>query len=179
MTTPDTDIKKPAEVSLAMTGAVLLVLSALGGGAGWFLGMSAGDRMPEPEAVTSQTAASYTELDKAEEELKAEEEANRERLEQADAAPQIVPLSPITTNLSFPSDSWVRLEIALVFEGEADLNMAETIHQDLLSYMRTVSLQQIEGARGFQHLRDDLSERATIRSEGRVTDLLFRTFLIE
>lgn len=179
MTTPDTDSKKSAEPSLVMTGAVLLVLSALGGGAGWFLGMSAGERAPDTEMTPSQTAASYTDLDATEEENKAEEEANKARLEQADAAPEIVPLAPITTNLSFPSDSWVRLEIALVFQEEADLNLAETIHQDLLAYMRTVSLQQIEGARGFQHLRDDLSERAAIRSEGRVSNLLFRTFLIE
>lgn len=179
MTTPDTDNKKPAELSLAMTGAVLVVLSALGGGAGWFLGMSAGERVPGDKATPSQTAASYTGLDAAEEENKAEEEANKARLEQAEAAPAIVTLSPITTNLSYPSDSWVRLEIALVFAEEVDLGLAETIHQDLLSYIRTVSLQQIEGARGFQHLRDDLTERATVRSEGRVSNLLFRTFLIE
>lgn len=179
MTTPDTDSKKSPEVSLAMTGAVLVVLSALGGGAGWFLGMTAGNTVVEQKTALSQTAASYTELDAAEQENKAEEEANKTRLEEDDAAPEIVTLSPITTNLSYPSDSWVRLEIALVFKEEADLGMAETIHQDLLTYMRTVSLQQIEGARGFQHLRDDLSERAAIRSEGRVSNLLFRTFLIE
>ena len=48
-----------------------------------------------------------------------------------------------------------------------------------MAYLRTVSLQQIEGPRGFQHLREDLKERVTIRSDGRVSNLLFRTFLIE
>jgi flagellar FliL protein len=48
-----------------------------------------------------------------------------------------------------------------------------------MSYLRTVSLQQIEGPRGFQYLRDDLRERVKLRSEGRVNDILFRTFVIE
>ena len=42
-----------------------------------------------------------------------------------------------------------------------------------------VSLQQIQGPRGFQYLRDDLKERVDLRSEGRVTNLMFRTFVIE
>ena len=92
---------------------------------------------------------------------------------------QILTLAPITTNLSFPSNSWVRVEVALVFDREPDPTLAELIHQDVMAYMRTVSLPQIEGPRGFQHLRDDLSERAVIRSNGRVSKLLFRTFLIE
>ncbi len=179
MTTPDPDDKKSGDIPLATTIAVLAVLSALGAGGGWLLGTTAGSLSREPKPPPVQTAASYTELDAAEKVSKAEEEAKQTRLQEDEAAPEIVTLSPITTNLSFPSDSWVRLEIALVFKDEVDLNLAEAIHQDLLSYMRTVSLQQIEGARGFQHLRDDLSERATIRSEGRVSNLLFRTFLIE
>ena len=180
MTTPDTDEKKPAETSLVVTAAVVVVLSALGGAGGWFIGMSAGGKVAEPKpAASSQSVASYTDLDAAERETKEKEDAEQARLEQGEAAPHILKISPITTNLSFPSESWVRLEIALVFEEEADLTMAETIHQDLLAYLRTVSLQQIEGARGFQHLRDDLTERANIRSEGKVTNVLFRTFLIE
>jgi flagellar FliL protein len=49
----------------------------------------------------------------------------------------------------------------------------------MLAYLRTVSLQQIEGPRGFQYLREDLRERVKLRSEGRVNDLLLRTFVIE
>ncbi|QRM54236.1 flagellar basal body-associated FliL family protein [Sinorhizobium sp. BG8] len=91
----------------------------------------------------------------------------------------IVLLEPITSNLAYPSDNLVRMEVALMFKGPPDVAMAETIHQDILAYMRTVSLQQVQGPRGFQYLRDDLKERVDLRSEGRVTNIMFRTFVIE
>jgi flagellar FliL protein len=91
----------------------------------------------------------------------------------------VIPLDPITTNLSYPSDNWIRIEVSLLFGDAPDQALADQIHQDMLSYLRTVSLQQIEGPRGFQYLRDDLRERVKLRSEGRVNDILFRTFVIE
>ncbi len=173
MTTPDTEEKKSGDVSLVTMIAVLAVLSLLGGGGGWFLGMTFGGSVG-PDGETVEATTTYTEMLEAEEERKEEEEESAEP-----TAPQVVKLSPITTNLSYPSESWVRLEVAVVFEGEVDLSLTDTIHQDLMAYLRTVSLQQIEGPRGFQHLREDLKERVTIRSDGRVSNLLFRTFLIE
>ena len=91
----------------------------------------------------------------------------------------IVALEPFTSNLAYPADNLVRMEIALAFNGQPDLVIAEEIHQDIMAYMRTVSLQQIQGPRGFQYLRDDLKERVDLRSEGRVTNFMFRTFVIE
>ena len=57
--------------------------------------------------------------------------------------------------------------------------MAEQIHQDIAAYLKTVSLQQIQGPRGFQYLKDDIEERVDLRSEGRVTNVIFRTFVIQ
>ena len=62
-------------------------------------------------------------------------------------------LEPIVTNLAYPSENWLRLEVALMFNGPPDAKLAEDIHQDILAYVRTVSLQQIEGPRGFQYLQ--------------------------
>ncbi|MGO7465305.1 hypothetical protein ACCS53_38995, partial [Rhizobium ruizarguesonis] len=45
---------------------------------------------------------------------------------------------------------------ALLFKGPPDVKVSEDIHQDILDYIRTVSLQQIEGPRGFQYLKDDI-----------------------
>jgi flagellar protein FliL len=91
----------------------------------------------------------------------------------------IVHLEPITTNLGTPADMWIRLEMSLVFNSEPDVEMAEVIHQDLLAYLRTVKVHQIQGASGFQHLKADLSERASIRSEGAVREILIRTMILE
>ncbi|MEX3007029.1 flagellar basal body-associated protein FliL [Hoeflea sp. TYP-13] len=179
MTTPDDENKKKGGGSVIMTIVVVLVLSALAGAGGWIVGMIAGEKsadaeMSTPEAEMAAKAGIGSK--------KTDKESNSGEGDEADTpapARQIVSLSPITTNLSYPSNSWVRVEIALVFNGKPDPGMAELVHQDVMAYMRTVSLQQIEGPRGFQHLRDDLSERATIRSGGQVSKLLFRTFLIE
>jgi flagellar FliL protein len=45
--------------------------------------------------------------------------------------------------------------------------------------LRTLSLQQVQGARGFRYVRDDLIERAILRSKGNIENILIRTFVIE
>ena len=40
-------------------------------------------------------------------------------------------------------------------------------------------MHQIEGASGYQHLKADLDERARIRSDGHVKQVLVRTLLFE
>ncbi|OCI96769.1 flagellar basal body protein FliL [Rhizobium sp. AC27/96] len=149
---------------LILTIVGLLVLTVLGGGGGWLLGTVVAPRI---KAATAAIQATTTAAGDS---------------KQAAAAAQangIIALDPITTNLAYPSQSWIRLELALVFKGPADVQLAQAIHQDILSYVRTVSLQQIEGARGLQYLRDDIQERVDLRSEGRVSKVMFRTFVIE
>jgi flagellar FliL protein len=97
----------------------------------------------------------------------------------ANEANNIVLLDPVTSNLAYPSENWIRLEVALMFNGPPDVKVAEDIHQDILAYVRTISLQQIEGPRGFQYLKDDIQERVDLRSQGRVSKVMFRTFVIE
>jgi flagellar FliL protein len=88
-------------------------------------------------------------------------------------------LEPINTNLADPVDIWARMELALVFDDVPDPVLAEQIHQDFLAYLRTVKARQIQGASGFQHFKTDLEERARIRSDGRVKQVLVRTLLFE
>lgn len=96
-----------------------------------------------------------------------------------DAKRGVIALPPVTTNLAAPADTWVRIEMAAVFEDGPDPALGDLIHQDLLAYLRTVKLHQVEGASGFQHLKSDLEDRARIRSEGKVKALLVRTLLFE
>lgn len=88
-------------------------------------------------------------------------------------------IQPITTNLLDPADAWIRMELSLAFEGESDPGVAEEIHQDILAYVRTIKLYNLRGGSGFQHLMEDLNERAAIRSEGRVKRVLVRSFILE
>ncbi|MBN9054923.1 flagellar basal body-associated FliL family protein [Shinella sp. PSBB067] len=161
--------KKP---SLVITIAAIAVLTLLAAGGGWFVG----NMLAPPPA------------EKPAEEAKAAPAGGHGGGESAkgEAVPHIsteangvVLLDPITSNLAYPSDNRVRLEVALMFKGAPDVALAEEIHQDIMAYMRTVSLQQVQGPRGFQYLREDLQERVDLRSEGRVTNVMFRTFVIE
>jgi flagellar protein FliL len=150
---------------LVVTIAIVLVLSLIAGGGGWMVGGLIAPQVDQPEVTAAENA--HGEGDKKEDKP---EDKPREN---------VVALEPITTNLSYPSDNWIRVEVSLVFANEPDDALADQIHQDILAYLRTVSLQQIEGPRGFQYLREDLRERVKLRSEGRVNDLLMRTFVIE
>lgn len=163
MAATETAEKSGTKSSLVLTLAVLAVMSAAAAGGGWVVG--------EMVAPTEEQTAASAEAD-------GHGEATEESHE-AEVGPGLITLDPITSNLAYPAENWVRLEVSLVFEGEADPALGRVIHQDILAYLRTVSLQQIEGARGFQHLREDLTERARLRSEGKVTDIMFRTFVIE
>ena len=57
--------------------------------------------------------------------------------------------------------------------------LAAQISEDMVSYLRTLSPAQIEGARGLQYLREDLNERAAIRSSGKVRELIIETLVIQ
>ncbi|HEY8007080.1 MAG TPA: flagellar basal body-associated FliL family protein [Methylocella sp.] len=91
-------------------------------------------------------------------------------------------LPPIIANLAEPSDSWVRVQASIVFDMKTvpkpDLLAAE-IAQDLLGFLRTLSLAQIGGASGLQHLREDLNERASTRSGGLVRELIVQTLVVQ
>ena len=88
-------------------------------------------------------------------------------------------LEPILTNLAHPSDTWVRTELSLMSDAPLPAGDAEAVGQDLLAFLRTLRLDQVEGPSGFLALREELDERAAMRTEGRVRRVLIRTLLFE
>jgi len=154
---------------LIVTIAIVAVLSLIAAGGGWVMGGMIAPQVDQPEEAAAAAGAGHA----GDEKKKGEEKDENKPRE------NLIALDPITTNLSYPSDNWIRVEVSLVFADKPDVAIADQIHQDILAYLRTVSLQQIEGPRGFQYLREDLRERVKLRSEGRVNDLLMRTFVIE
>ena len=91
----------------------------------------------------------------------------------------VMDLPSITTNLVDPTDAWIRMELSLVFEGEADKTLAQEVHQDMIAYVHTMKLYNLRGGSGYQHLIEDLEERAAIRTEGRVKRVLVRSLILE
>jgi flagellar FliL protein len=88
-------------------------------------------------------------------------------------------LPPITTNMAAPTETWVRMDLSLLLEAPLSTELASAVHQDLLAFMRSVRMHQVEGPSGFRHLKADLRERASMRSGGKVRDVLIRTLVYE
>ena len=89
---------------------------------------------------------------------------------------------PIVTNLAGPKGTWIRLEAASWWtergQGGQPCSPAQ-ITEDIVAYLRTVPLAQIEGASGFQHLREDLNDRVRMRSDGKVRELVIQSLIVE
>jgi flagellar protein FliL len=91
-------------------------------------------------------------------------------------------MPPIVTNIGSPKDTWIRLEAAIVFDAKTVQHpetLAEDIAGDELAYLRTVTLAQVEGPIGLENIRQDLNERASIRSGGKVSELVIRTLVLQ
>jgi flagellar FliL protein len=155
----------PKALSLMSLVAALLVVTGLGIGVGGLFGLLLMPKMEKPAASAKAEAPSGALV-------KSRYPANV----------NLRALPPIVTNLAAPEKTWVRLEASLVMEGEqtSEANvLAAQISEDLVAFLRTVRLAQIEGASGFQHLREDLSDRIRVRSGGKVRDLVVQSFIVE
>lgn len=94
----------------------------------------------------------------------------------------LLDLPPVITNLADPTSAWVRLQASIVYDNKAVQKpqmLAAQISEDVLAYMKTVTLAQIGGASGLEHLREDLNERAAIRSDGHVRELIIQTVVVQ
>ncbi|MBB3935569.1 flagellar basal body-associated FliL family protein [Aureimonas phyllosphaerae] len=95
----------------------------------------------------------------------------------------IQPLEPILTDLASPPGTQVRLEAGLLLSLSEDESVDQTvlasqIQADTLVFLRTLELAQIEGARGLLHLKEDLLERAKLRSTA-VKDVVVRSLIVK
>jgi flagellar FliL protein len=98
------------------------------------------------------------------------------------AASGLFEMPPIVTNIGSPKDTWIRLEASIVFDAKAVQHpetLAEDIAGDELAYLRTIALAQVEGPIGLENIRQDLNERAAIRSGGKVSELVIRTLVVQ
>lgn len=164
MTETDTSASRPEKSSAAQSVAVIVLLTAVSAGAGALSSLHL--------MSTSQRVA----------------EAKKETQEQPAPAATLAPgarlrkLSPVVTNMASPPNTWVRLEASVITEPlseEEAVVLTARVSEDVVAYLRTISPEQIEGARGLQYLREDLNERAAIRSSGKVRELIIETLVVQ
>lgn len=100
----------------------------------------------------------------------------------AHATSVILDLEPVVTNLAKPAGKWVRIEasiqLASTFEGDSEA-LRRQISEDFLVFTRTLSLEQISGGTGLSNYKEDITERAKIRSEGAVTEVFLKMLVVE
>jgi flagellar FliL protein len=111
--------------------------------------------------------------------IKAAEASAKAKL---DASVGVRELSPIVTNLAAPDGAWVRLQTAIVYDKtdakQVDV-MAGEIVADTMAYIKTLTMTELQGASGLQHLREDLNERAALRSNGQVHEMIIEALVIQ
>ena len=94
----------------------------------------------------------------------------------------VVQLQPIITNLAAPTGTWIRLEASLIMQPvpaqEADI-LRRDVTEDVMAYLRTLSVHQLEGAMGLLHLKEDLNERIGVRSKGKVRELVIHLMVLQ
>jgi flagellar FliL protein len=141
---------------------VCLVLAGMGGGGGFFL---------VRHAMDVARAEAKTQIDETKAAVPAAYSGTRHALA----------LPPVITNMA-SSGTWVRLEASLVYDeagGKLPQTLAAEISEDMLAYLRSLTVGHIAGPSGFLHLKADLTERAQLRSEGRVEDILIQSLVFE
>jgi flagellar protein FliL len=95
---------------------------------------------------------------------------------------EVKELPVILTNLADAAHTEVRLQASIVYRKKAVENpsvLMGQISDDLVAFLKTLSVEQIQGASGLQNLRDDLNERAAVRSQGIVREIIIETLVVQ
>lgn len=89
---------------------------------------------------------------------------------------------PLITNITMPADLWVRLEGAIVYDqaevDEPEVMIAE-VSGDLLAYLRSLTLREMQGADGLMFIRQDMRERVALRTNGKARDIIIQTLVVQ
>lgn len=95
---------------------------------------------------------------------------------------KLAELAPIVTNLAPTEAGWVRLQAAIVYDPrqfpQADL-LTSQVSADIVAFLRTLTLASIEGADGLRRLSEDLTDRAAIRSQGGVREVIIQALVVQ
>lgn len=175
------DAKKPSLVGAIVLPIIVLALAA---GIGFAFAkfhvapMIAMSSEGAPKEMMPDAAMDSKDSKKAGKSGHSDDEGTDDEAQEA-VVQTIVPLNTIVTNLSDPSDVWVRADFSVVFDGPPESGMPEQILNDFVSYLRTTKLKNLEGSIGFYHLMDDLQERAQLISENKANKVLVRAFVVE
>lgn len=152
----------------------MAIITGLGVGAGGLFGIQAANKIgPNAKPASVHAAAHDTHGSK---EHGNDKDAKDPKKQQG---PRLVSLPNMVTNLAFPEKVWIRIEASAVIEGDNADKLSAQVAEDIVAYLRTVTLEQIQGGSGYQYLREDLNERVRVRGQGKVRDFVLQSFIVE
>jgi flagellar FliL protein len=166
---------------------VVLLLTLVGAGTGFAVGsLLSGEPAGKPPAATAQaTDPTTAKADDGHAAPGAEESADAAEGEPQEIethAVRTVPFPPVLTTLAEPKGKWIRLEgsIQVVLETEDSVELlSERSGEQILTYLRSLRLDQLEGPSGVLGLREDLNEMVQTLSNGQVRGVLVHGLVVE
>jgi flagellar FliL protein len=93
-----------------------------------------------------------------------------------------VAFPPVLTTLAEPKGKWIRLEGSILITADTeDLPeiLAERSGEQILTYLRSLRLDQLEGPTSVLGVREDLTEMLRVLSKGQVKGLLIHGLVVE
>lgn len=186
---------KPAKDSnTAVFIVVVLLLTLTGAGAGFAVGsvaeggiMAAGTVTAPPvdgQGSPARASASHTKQPSGEQtETGSTEVAAVDDAEFLDPAKlRVIAIPPILTTLAQPKGKWIRLEGSILtttgIEEPPEL-LAERAGEQVLTFLRSLRLDQIEGTSNMLALREDLTEMLRVLSKDQVKGILISGLVVE
>ncbi len=91
-------------------------------------------------------------------------------------------IKPVVANLAEPRNVFVRVQGTVIFQKDAMEEasvLTSKIESDISAYIRTLTLADLEGAGGLVNLREDLNQRAKIRSKGKINEFILETMVVQ
>ena len=181
---PEKASKKPP---MKIVAALALVLALAGGGAGYLAGYFPLFSPSDGKEAAAPTAEGHAKTPDAGAEEAGKEgsvhggaDAEGETTASAGVpANNVYPLDPIITNISEPTDVWIRFEAVVKAKETLGPDVPQQIHQDILAFLRSLRLSELTGSSAFIDFKAELLARANTRSGGKVEAIYIKTFLFE
>lgn len=181
------NVEKSGKRELMTTMVVVLLLTLVGAGAGFAVGsllgestMASAEAVAPPGPASQDTALADDPAGKAKEEPAVQEHEDPEETHSDDIT--LAPFPPVLTTLADPKGKWIRLEgsvmIATGGEKQPEL-LAEEAGEQILTYLRSVRLSQLQSASGILALRDDIDETVQVLSGGEIRGVLIHGLVVE
>ena len=98
------------------------------------------------------------------------------------AVQRAIDIPPVIASIGHGKQAWIRMELKAISrepEIKDESVLMLKISQDILSYIRTLNIGDIQSANGFYLLRSNLEEIARIRSKGAVSGIAIQGFIVE